>query len=511
MKIFNIFILIIFSFILISCGSSTSEQIETNNNSTEITTKSNDKIIQSVTPEPIATEITLKTSKRSSSSRNKSSASQIKSTPISITVLPTSSGANKSSPTDKSQSYNYKPTFVSTATPSIVTTLPTSVAIPISTIIPIPDPIPDLIPTPTPLPKPEKITTTESLCEDRKDYVYCTSSEAIVAPFTQLDWESGWGVEKGYSPEVFCASDLQETVCPAVTSSLLAAMIEWGSYEPVEYWVLGTEKEAASKLTNINCERRENRNQQSMDDCLGRHGPDSGGLDFYRRIGEEGIENNFGSASAAHMGHDEWGFHFFGSSIPFGFTDLFQPIEAGTDQRIFFHEYFHAIQSSHMGVGEKRTSLKGPDWFYEGGAEYMGQIKYQKAIDTNLLKPIYGSEPNVLRDNMEDKMLSALDKLSNNCPGSKLQDINYENSCDILYDLGTWALAYLAQVYGKDLLLESFYKNLTEKPNWEVAFKDTFGISLEKFYEDFDKFLKLQGSDYDLFHDILGNMEYRIF
>ena len=55
-----------------------------------------------------------------------------------------------------------------------------------------------------------------------------------------------------------------------------------------------------------------------------------------------------------------------------------------------------------------------------------------------------------------------------------------------------------------------FYKNLTEKPNWEVAFKDTFGISLEKFYEDFDKFLKLQGSDYDLFHDILGNMEYRI-
>ena len=128
------------------------------------------------------------------------------------------------------------------------------------------------------------------------------------------------------SPEVFCASDLQETVCPAVTSSLLAAMIEWGSYEPVEYWVLGSEKEAASKLTNINCERRENRGQQSMDDCLGRHGSDSGGLDFYRRIGEEGIENNFGSASAAHMGHDEWGFHFFGSSIPFGFTDLFLKI-----------------------------------------------------------------------------------------------------------------------------------------------------------------------------------------
>jgi len=365
------------------------------------------------------------------------------------------------------------------------------------------------IPTPTPLPNPDKMTHTESLCEDRKDYVYCTSSEAIVAPFTQLDWESGWGVEKGYSPEVFCASDLQETVCPAVTSSLLAAMIEWGSYEPVEYWVLGSEKEAASKLTNINCERRENRGQQSMDDCLGRHGSDSGGLDLYRRIGEEGIENNSDSRSAAHMGHDEWGFHFFGSSIPFGFTDLFQPIESGTDQRIVFHEYFHAIQSSHMGLGEKRTSLKGPDWFYEGGAEYMAEIKYKKAIDTKLLLPIYGSKPYVLRDNMEDHMLRAIDNLSNNCPGNKLQDLNYENQCDILYSLGSWAMAYLAHVYGEDLLLESFYKNLTEKTNWEVAFKDTYGISSEKFYEDFDKFLKLQGSDYDLFHDILGNMEYR--
>lgn len=402
---------------------------------------------------------------------------KIISTPISKAILPPQTSNNSTATATPTKT----PTLVVTATPT-----PT--------------------PTPTPLPIQDKMTHTESLCEDRKDYVYCTSSEAIVAPFTQLDWESGWGVEKGYSPEVFCASDLQETVCPAVTSSLLAAMIEWGSYEPVEYWVLGSEKEAASKLTNINCERRENRGQQSMDDCLGRHGSDSGGLDFYRRIGEEGIENNFGSASAAHMGHDEWGFHFFGSSIPFGFTDLFQPIEAGTDQRIVFHEYFHAIQSSHMGLGEKRTSLKGPDWFYEGGAEYMAEIKLKKAIDTKLLLPIDRSKPYVLRDNMEDHMLRAIDNLSNNCPGNKLQDLNYGNQCDILYSLGSWAMAYLAHVYGEDLLLESFYKNLTEKPNWEVAFNDTYGISLEEFYVDFDKFLKLQGSDYDLFHEILGNM-----
>ena len=138
---------------------------------------------------------------------------KIISTPISKAILPPQTSNNSTATATPTKT----PTLVVTATPT-----PT--------------------PTPTPLPIQDKMTHTESLCEDRKDYVYCTSSESIVAPFTQLDWESGWGVEKGYSPEVFCASDLQETVCPAVTSSLLAAMIEWGSYEPVEYWVLVPKK-----------------------------------------------------------------------------------------------------------------------------------------------------------------------------------------------------------------------------------------------------------------------------
>ena len=410
---------------------------------------------------------------------------------------------------------------------------PTATSIPISTIIPIPDLIPDPIkdpmPTPTPLPKPEKITNSDSNCEDRKDYVYCTSSEAIVAPFTTLEW----GVEKGYSPEVFCASDLQETVCPAVTSSLLAAMIEWGSYEPVEYWVLGTEKEAASVLTNINCERRENRGQDSMVDCLRKHGPEGDhGFDYYRRMGKEAIEKNginygstfanSGDTVAAHMGHDEWGFHFFGSSIPFGFTDIFQPIyennpiffveggskevsnleglNAGRDQKTLFHEYFHGIQNSFIQTSdrEKRESLLGPDWFVEGAAEYMAQIKYKKSIDIKLLKPIYGLESYELKLNMTLKMMNAVGNLYDNpievptaiCPGSKLQDLNYENSCNSLSDLGTWAIAILAHVYGEDLLLKSFYPSLNESPNWEVAFKDTYGLSLEEFYVDFDKFFK---------------------
>jgi hypothetical protein len=510
MNIYKIFILAFLSFALISCGSSASEEIKSKNNPAEITNKQNNKMVQSVIPTPVPTSITLpnrnsKSSKRSTSSnRDRSSVSQKTPTPVPASItLP-----NRSSD-------NYLPL------PNIVTTLPTRVALPIPTpestatesIILSPNPIPTItpIPTATQLPISEKMTNTDSNCEDRKDYVYCTSSEAIVAPFTQLEW----GVEKGYSPEVFCASDLQETVCPAVTSALLAAMIEWGSYEPVEYWVLGTEKEAASKLTNINCERRENLGQMRMVDCLRKHGPEGDhGFDSYRLLGEEGLENQTNQGSMGLNGHRDWGIHYFTSSIPWGFTDIFQPINAGGDQKGLFHEYFHGIQHSYIQSSdrEKRDDLLGPVWFIEGGAEYMAQIMYKKSIDTKLLKTINGSERFVLRDEMENKMMGGLQNLTNTCPGSKLQDLSYQFNCNgASYDLGAWAMAYLAHVYGKDLLLESFYSELNSNSNgWEGTFKETYGISSEEFYTDFDKFLELQGSDYDLFHDILGNMEYRI-
>ena len=352
--------------------------------------------------------------------------------------------------------------------------------------------------------KSDTLTNTDSFfCEDKGNYVYCASSEAAVAPYNHTDLQLKWGVKKGYSPEVFCASDLQDAICPNVMSALLAAMIEWGNYEPVEYWVIGPGKEATLKLVEINCERRKNRGHMTMVECTNKHANENNWFEFYRLESEK---VGSVSASAAHVGHDEWGFHLFNSSSPNEFTlDKCESCEPEVDIRIIFHEYFHGVQSSFKGVGEIRSAVREPDWFIEGSAEYMALITSKKAIDSNLLIPLYISESYVARDQMERWLKEGKESLSSDCPGSKLQDLNYGNQCNAMYSLGAWAVAYLANEYGEDLLLESLYANLSQKPNFEVGFKDTYGISLEEFYIDFDKFITDPTFE-PLIQEILGNI-----
>ena len=75
----------------------------------------------------------------------------------------------------------------------------------------------------------------------------------------------------------------------------------------------------------------------------------------------------------------------------------------------------------------------------------------------------------------------------------------------IVVSFALGAVAYLANEYGEDLLLESLYANLSQKPNFEVGFKDTYGISLEEFYIDFDKFITDPTFE-PLIQEILGNI-----
>jgi hypothetical protein len=241
----------------------------------------------------------------------------------------------------------------------------------------------------------------------------------------------------------------------------------------------------------------------TMVECTNKHANENSWFEFYRLESEK---NGSVGASAAHVGHDEWGFHLFNSSSPNEFTlDKCESCEPEVDIRIIFHEYFHGVQSSFKGVGEIRSAVREPDWFIEGSAEYMALITSKKAIDSNLLIPLYISESYVARDQMERWLKEGKESLSSDCPGSKLQDLNYGNQCNAMYSLGAWAVAYLANEYGEDLLLESLYANLSQKQNFEVGFKDTYGISLEEFYIDFDRFITDPTFE-PLIQEILGNI-----
>ena len=90
---------------------------------------------------------------------------------------------------------------------------------------------------------------------------------------------------------------------------------------------------------------------------------------------------------------------------------------------------------------------------------------------------------------MEWKLRNAIYKKTNLCPDLALKDVDYNNSCGYLaYDLGSWAHAYLADKFGPNVLLDTFYPN-NHALGWEGAFALTYGMSSEEFYKEFDEFI----------------------
>ena len=150
------------------------------------------------------------------------------------------------------------------------------------------------------------------------------------------------------------------------------------------------------------------------------------------------------------------------------------------------------MQSSdiHTRNRNRRYKLRGPVWFNEGSAEYMGWV--------GLLNSGVQERGNMGGKNQFDPLEFMRRKiergkigLNSVCPGVSLKDIDYDNSCaNVAYDIGTWAHAYLANKFGHNILLDTFYPNL-EKLGWEGAFERTYGMSSEDFYKAFDKFLNL--------------------
>lgn len=299
-----------------------------------------------------------------------------------------------------------------------------------------------------------------------------------------------------FYPNAFFTSDLSENVVNGINLALKTAADEFGKYGPVEYWVFGTDKQAALDLINKFCERREDLNQWTLSDCLSRETDET--LDYsmiaYQKIGENVILNNQPQGGAGHNGGFQWGIHKLSSSYPFSFDNLFDGIPPQDDFKTVLHEYFHVFQLASVFNldNEQRDNNVKPNeaiWMMEGGAEYMANYTLFKLIDngTLLFEKSYGS----LREKMTRKMENGKRKKEDNCPNGKLNQFTYQICNQAGYELGSWGVAYLTnKVNNQNVLLDTFYPNLKEL-GFEGAFNLTFGYSTAEFYDEFDTFLQL--------------------
>lgn len=314
-----------------------------------------------------------------------------------------------------------------------------------------------------------------------------------VAPLQAGQDEDAWGRIIEAPAEVFLAADLSEAVRSGVTQALSAAAGEWGNYGPLEYWVLGTDVEAAEDLARRFCERRAERGDYEASACFedSQRTDRDHNFEYYRKVGADALASGRGGSAMGLNGNRGWGIHLYSSSYPLGF-DRILGISPAQEQATVFHEYFHAVQSAHIQTRDhgRRNELMGPVWFVEGGADYMAEVAVRKLWASGELAILDEDGRPSFEEGFEHRLRSAKQKVERSCPGVRLHEFTYENHCEgAAFDLGAWAVAYLLDGAGQTALLDTFYPSLNEL-GWEGAFQETFGRSSTEFSEEFARFLE---------------------
>ena len=301
---------------------------------------------------------------------------------------------------------------------------------------------------------------------------------------------ASWSQPFDEMPSFFFANDVVDDVRTGMVETMAAATKAWGNFGPIEYWVLGTDPDAAKALIDTFCQRRADRGDWSLNACLQREKRAQHGLRSYQEVGAEALSQSQPRSDAGHNGGFDWGIHRFSSSIPLGMSGLLG-VPGDEDQKTVLHEYFHAVQHAHVRDLDRdaRDRKLGPVWFMEGGAEYMAMTKHAQLQADGTL-PVWDNGEwqfnyRNYRKNMGQKFRrSARDHKSHDCV-SEMQKIDYDSPCrQYFYDGGAWAIALLVSRHGDEVLLNEFYPRL-ESMDWAAAFEATFDQTPEAFYEDF--------------------------
>jgi len=300
-----------------------------------------------------------------------------------------------------------------------------------------------------------------------------------------------FGIRQENQTQVFAAVDVPAKVTRAVEETLAAAVDTWGSSGRMEYWVLGTDRDAAVALAELFCERRVAAGQMTREACLYDSSNQDHGFLMYRKIGAEALKTGKPRGSAGHNGGAEWGFHRMTSSLPLGFAGVLDI--AGEDEQItILHEYWHSVQNSFIQTMDhtRRREQMGPVWFVEGAAVAMAELTATRLWASGKLRRWNNaSSPwRSLEQRMIDKM-ETVQELRKVCP-SLLPDTYDGQSGELAYEGGAWAIAWLMSQHGQDVLLRSFHPNV-EKLGWEGAFRKSFGQSSTAFVKEFEQFMDL--------------------
>ena len=308
--------------------------------------------------------------------------------------------------------------------------------------------------------------------------------------------------------KVYVASDVSQDEKQGVERALEIASNEWDIDILVEYWVVGRGIQEANDLANVFCERRqelgqlefthynEDINQDIFSQCLeGMMFPNQSAESILGTIQNWSDENwvgdfeRFRDKGGAGAGiREDWGGIGFVTSSQSMVQD-FTIEEIGEGSYIVvFHEYFHIVQNFYdlQDNSEEIENHFLGDWFYEGGADFMAhKLVYQGGL-TESDAPSFQSKYRDLMSDIQSEIESG-----NNLSQQSLDDFSYYTSPwnPSVYSFGAWAIAYLNFKAGNNNSLNKYFSKVP-LVGWEQSFQETYSITLEEFYVEFNEFLK---------------------
>ena len=308
--------------------------------------------------------------------------------------------------------------------------------------------------------------------------------------------------------KVYVASDVSQDEKQGVERALEIASNEWDIDILVEYWVVGRGIQEANDLANVFCERRqelgqlefthynEDINQDIFSQCLeGMMFPNQSAESILGTIQNWSDENwvgdfeRFRDKGGAGAGiREDWGGIGFVTSSQSMVQD-FTIDEIGEGSYIVvFHEYFHIVQNFYdlQDNSEEIENHFLGDWFYEGGADFMAhKLVYQGGL-TESDAPSFQSKYRDLMSDIQSEIESG-----NNLSQQTLDDFSYYTSPwnPSVYSFGAWAIAYLNFKAGNNNSLNKYFSKVP-LVGWEQSFQETYSITLEEFYVEFNEFLK---------------------
>jgi hypothetical protein len=278
-----------------------------------------------------------------------------------------------------------------------------------------------------------------------------------------------WGETTEIEPEFYAAEDVSPEAIALTKQYYKIAAENWGNYGPLEFWLVGKNEDAASKLDKEYCALRTQKSPGiPAEHCINR------GHNFvtYAKEGNAGLNlrrNNY----------EEWsGFLItMASKNPSPTEDDYEPV--------LLHEYFHVYQQAHIYTrdeSEREELAKKNPWWLEGGAEYMGQLLYSKQE---------GVKGGYFKEVMEWKLQSIKDLRK----GQRIEDIPYGPDARLAYDLGTWFIAFLIHRSSEEAYRVDFFQDLNDL-GFEESFKKNFGSSSEAMLDEFHEvFLPMSNQD----------------